>query len=181
KPTSGPWFKRFGDRLLSPARMLAEQLWAAARKNYVARVTLLVEHGADANIPSFRDGRTAYDQALRAGNEEIATYLHAHGGKSSELSDDDRFAIACAGGKRADALALLAGDPKRVARLGPHGQSELLHRAIESDHAEGIRLMAELGFDVNVRERNTPLHQAAWNGHVALVQLLLELGADPNV
>ena len=177
----GPWFHRLGDRLLSPAQMLAEELWAAARKNFVARVKLLVEHGVDVNLPGFRDGRTAYESALRAGNDEIAAYLRAHGAKTSQLSDDERFAVACVGGRRDDALALLARDPSLIQRLGVHGRSELLQRAIESSHPEGIRLMAELGFDLSACHRSTPLHEAAWNGDVALVRLLLDLGADPNV
>src|SRR5262249_48899648 len=52
----GPWFRRFPDRLMSPAAMLAEELWCAARKNFVERVELLVAHGADVNMPGFRDG-----------------------------------------------------------------------------------------------------------------------------
>jgi ankyrin repeat protein len=163
------------------AQMLAEELWAAARKNYAARARLLVEHGVDVNLRSFRDGTTAYEQALRAGNDEIAAYLRAHGAKATELSGDDRFAIACVSGRREEALALLAADPTRVERLGRRGRWELLQRAIESNHPEGIQLMAGLGFDLSVCERNTPLHDAAWSGNVALVQLLLDLGADPNV
>jgi len=61
----GPWRERLGDRMQAPARMLAGELWAAARKNYVARVKLLVEHGVDVNIPGFRDGRTAYESAAQ--------------------------------------------------------------------------------------------------------------------
>ena len=42
-----------------------------------------------------------------------------------------------------------------------------------------IRLLAELGFDVNAGRRITPLHQAAYDGDVGVVQTLLDLGADP--
>ena len=91
---NGPWFKRLGERLRTPAQMLAEELWSAARKNYVARVKLLVEHGVDVDIPSFRDGRTAYEQALRAGNDDITAYLRVHGARTTELSDDERFEVA---------------------------------------------------------------------------------------
>jgi ankyrin repeat protein len=177
----GPWFKRFGERLLSPSKMLVEQLWSAAGKNYVDRVKLLVEHGADVNGTSFRNGRTSYEMAVRAGNEEIAAYLLAHGAKTIALSDDERFAAACVSGRRDEALAMLAGDPSRVERLGIEGRVNLLHHAVEANHPDGIRLMAELGFEVSGRTRNTPLHSAAWNGNLVLVELLLELGADPNV
>jgi ankyrin repeat protein len=44
-----------------------------------------------------------------------------------------------------------------------------------------IRLLAELGFEVNVWARITPLHQAAYDGDVAVVQTLLDVGADPEL
>jgi ankyrin repeat protein len=55
----GPWFRRLGERLRSPSRLLVEELWSAARKNFFERVKLLVEHGADVNTPGFRDGPNA--------------------------------------------------------------------------------------------------------------------------
>ena len=42
-------------------------------------------------------------------------------------------------------------------------------------------LLAELGFDVNLRARNTALHEAAWRGDLDVVEALLELGADPTM
>ena len=44
-----------------------------------------------------------------------------------------------------------------------------------------MRLLVELGFDVNARHgAPTVLHLAAYGGSRELVDLLLELGADPN-
>src|SRR6185436_15108212 len=98
----GPWFRRL-ERLRPPAQLLVEELWSAARKNYVGRVRLLVEHGADVNGTSFRDGRTPYEAALRAGNDAVAAYLLAHGAKAIALSDGERFAAACINGRRDEA------------------------------------------------------------------------------
>jgi len=44
-----------------------------------------------------------------------------------------------------------------------------------------VRLLAELGFDVNHRKRLTALHQAAFDGNLDLVKALLDLGADPTI
>ena len=54
-------------------------------------------------------------------------------------------------------------------------------KATEVRRPEAIRLLAELGFDVNVSARITPLHQAAYDGDVAVVRALLDVGADPEL
>jgi ankyrin repeat protein len=54
-------------------------------------------------------------------------------------------------------------------------------QATELRRPEAIRLLAELGFDVNVWARITPLHQAAYDGDVAVVRTLLDVGADPGL
>ena len=160
--------------------MLVEQLWFAAGRNYLDRVKLLVEHGVDVAARSLRDSRTPYEVALHAGNDAIAEYLLAHGAAKTPQTDDERFATACVAGRRDEALALLASDPSRAQRLGAEGRVALLHHAIDGGHAEGVRLMAELGFEISGRTKATPLHTAAWKGDLAMIELLLALGADPN-
>jgi ankyrin repeat protein len=170
--------------------MLVEELWSAARRGYFERVKLLVEHGVDVNAAGRRDGRTPYQAALRAGNDEIAEYLVAHGAKRVAISDDERFAVACINGRREEALALIANDPARVEKLGHHGRVELMHRAVEANRPEGVRLMSELGFELSEGTRHdsvgvslaaTPLHNAAWMGNLPMIELLVSLGADVHV
>ncbi len=181
----GRWFQLLGDKIQSPARMLIEELWAAARKNYGKRVTLLVEHGTDVNTPGVRDGRTPYESAVRTGNREIAEYLLQHGARTIALDPTETFGAACVAGARDQALALLASNPMLKQQLGIHGRVELVQRAVEANRPEGVRLLAELGFELSgVSPKagldRTPLHNAAWAGNLAMVQLLIELGADPN-
>lgn len=177
----GPWYARLGDRLIRPAQLLVDELWAAARKDFRERVELLVEGGADVNGRGTRDGRTPYEAGILAGNREVAALLLRHGARPAELSAGEAFWSACVAGDAEEARRLLGEDPRLPERLGPHGRAELLHRAVEARRPDGIRLMVALGFDPNGMTRNTPLHDAAWAGDLAMVELLIELGADPTV
>lgn len=181
KGAGGLWYRRLGERLGTPAALLVEELWAAAGKNYFERVKLLVAHGVDVNAPGFRDGRTPFEAAMRSGNREIADYLVAHGARRVELDPGAAFAAACVRGDREGTRALLAKHPGLLEALGESKRTELVHAAVEARRPDGLRLMAELGFNLSGLSRNTALHQAAWAGDVELVELLLELGADPNV
>jgi ankyrin repeat protein len=177
----GPWFRRLGDRLMSPGKMLVEELWAAARKNFPERVRLLVEHGTEVDAPGFRNGRTPYEEALLAGNREIADHLLQNGARKVELDSKEAFAAACVAGQSDEARAHLKRDPKLLEALGPHGRIELVRKAVEARRPEAVRLMADLGFELSTLTRNTPLHDAAWAGDLDMVKLLIELGADPNL
>ena len=186
----GPWYRRFGDRLASPARLLVEELWSAARRDFAERVRLLVEKGADVHLPGLRDGRTPCEAAVLAGNSEVAAYLRAHGAPEVALDPGDAFAAAVVSGRRAEALSLLKKHPGLPGALGLHGRMQLLQRAVEAGQLDGVRLMAELGFEISGITRHdgvgvslaaTPLHNAAWMGNLPMVRLLIELGADPNL
>lgn len=56
-----------------------------------------------------------------------------------------------------------------------------MRRTPGADKRDSIRLMVELGFDVNALKRTTALHQAAWSGHLEMVRLLIDLGANPQL
>jgi ankyrin repeat protein len=179
----GPWIARLGARGHSPARMLVEELWSAARNGLAERVTLLVEHGAEVNMPGRRNGRTPYEEALRGGHGAIAEYLAQHGATKIALDPVETFALACIAGRRDEVRARLAEDPALLEKLGPYGRVELIHRAVEANQPDGVRLIVELGVDVNGMMPNTgltcsPLHAT---GRLEMVKLLLELGADPNL
>jgi ankyrin repeat protein len=179
----GPWLTRLGGENATPRLILAQQLCWAAIHNFPKRVTLLVEHGVDVNTPSLRDGRTAYESALRAGHHSTAEYLLAHGAKKIDLDPLETFALACIAGRREEVRARLAADPTLLDRLGHEGRVDLLHRAVDAKHGDGIRLIVELGVDINGMVPGTGLdrsvlHSAAGWGGLELVKLLLGLGAD---
>jgi len=67
-----------------------------------------------------------------------------------------------------------------------HRRVEMLHRAVEGNRPDGVRLMAELGFPlgdttwhdgVGINLAATPMHNAAWMGNLEMVKLLIALGA----
>ncbi|HEY3966847.1 MAG TPA: ankyrin repeat domain-containing protein [Planctomycetaceae bacterium] len=181
KDQNGPWFQRFfqfwphvDNR--SPADILSYQLLYAVKVNYFDRVKLLVENGADVNRASQypAGARPPYAAAVYHGNQEIADYLVTKGAKRIALSTADAFAAAC---NRADAdraRELVTRDPSLLNNPG-----ELLILAAEEGRADSLRLLVELGFDVNGQaDRPSPLHYAALAGQRNAVELLVELGAD---
>ena len=186
KDRGGPWLKRLGGESATPETMLVQQLCWAAMKNFSRRVKLVVQHGVDVNRPSLRSGRTAYQEALRAGNHAIAEYLLEHGAHEIGLDRVEEFAIACLEGRRDEVRRRLTKDPALMDLLGHHGRIELLHRAVEAKRPEAVRLIVELGVEVNGMVPGTgldrsALHNAAGWGGVETVKLLIELGADPSL
>lgn len=177
----GPWLKRTGDRI-SREDTLAWELWAAARNNRFDKVKFLVEHGVNVNQPAAPSQRTPYQEAMLAGNNQIAEYLLEHGARQMDLDEKDRFASACAAGRREEAFTMLGKDPKLMEHLSEERRSEIVHKAVRSGREEAVRLVAELGFDLNAMIlQRTPLHDAAWGNHIAMIKLLLQLGANPTI
>ena len=181
KDRDRPWHRLLGEQsrgwVSNPASMLAYQLQWAARWNYLDRVKLLVENGADVNRPSNRpDARSPYREAVYHGNESIAAYLADHGAELYTLDDADRFAGACISGDRDRARALLARSPSLIEDLGDRGMA-LMENAVGSDNRDAVRLMVELGFD----PETCGMHEAARHGYLEMVKLLIELGSDASL
>ena len=182
----GPWLKRLSNESSSPERMLVQQLCWAAIRNFPERVALLIRHGVDVDMPSPRSGRTPYEEALRAGHDAIAKFLLEHGATKIDLDPVESLALACIAGRREEVLERLAKEPSLLDRLGHNGRLDLLHRAVDAKQREGIRLIVELGVDINGMVPGTGLdrsvlHNAAGWAGLEMVKFLLELGADPNL
>jgi ankyrin repeat protein len=174
------WTRRLGPRQDSPAARLQLQMGWAAKYNQIERLRLLVEHGVDVNAADSRLERTPYELAVLHGNKEVAEYLLAHGAKAIALGELDAFATACLAGDEKQARSLLSRNALLITQLGPR-RAELLQIAAENDKREAIRLMSQLGFDLNEVKRNTALHSAAFSGHLEMAKLLISLGADPTI
>jgi ankyrin repeat protein len=116
---------------------------------------------------------------MLSGSSEIADALAAAGADTT-LDPVDAFVAACMRADRPAVEAKLAAEPTLPARAVAR-RPQLIIRAAELGRLSAVRLLAELGFDVNHVRRLTALHQAAFDGNLDLVKLLVELGADVTI
>ena len=186
RPKGGPWLKRLTDENASPETMVRQQLCWAVTHDFRERLKLLVAHGVDVNGPCPRSGRTPYQEALRSGYDHAAAYLLASGATKIDLDPLETFALACIAGRGDEVRARLAADPALLERLGEEGRIGMLDRAVESRRFDGVRLIVELGVNVNGMIpgsglARSVLHGAASSGDLEMVRFLLGLGADPQL
>lgn len=163
-----------GELVANPDQTLRYQLHYAIKAGYVERAKLCVEHGADLTT---NEGETpVYEAAMLSGEPELAALLVAHGAEESELSTTAKFASACMAADRTQAKTMISEDPDLLQRACK-AHPDLMSRAAETQRADALRLMVELGADLS---EPGPLFIAVWHGHLDIVQLLVELGADIN-
>jgi ankyrin repeat protein len=183
----GPWRRRLGDALDTPAEMVRGQLAWAVTHGMTERVRLLVEHGVDVTAPL--DGVTATSMAATTGHADLVDYLVAHGAPPLDLPPADAFAAAALAADRPRLGRLLADHPGLAGELRA-ARPALITWAAACGNPAAVEILAELGFDVNARGRTdvpsdqpwqTALHKAAEDGNVELARTLLRLGADPDI
>lgn len=174
----GPWQAKLGPALQTPAELMRTELATAALRGGPRRAALLLAHGAEVDgigaHPAF-GGRTPYELALLNGHTEVASLLAAAGARA-RLSDTESFIADC---MKADP-AVRSASPALLAQVRAEAP-DLINRAAEYGNTEVVRLLVELGFDIDHLARTTPLHAAVWNDDLAMVQTLISLGADPSI
>ncbi len=119
-------------------------------------------------------GLSPHQVALHYGYEEIFAYL------LEQSPPPARLLAYCAQGAAEQARRLSAASPGLVAALPEADQRQLLHAAWTNNVA-AVKLMAELGFDLHVRDDDalTALHWAAFHGYAAVIAVLLEVDPAP--
>ena len=180
----GPWHARLNSAHGTPAELLEDQVVVAAFEDRPEWARLALASGADPDGQGtrhpLRHGLTPLQAAFRLGNREVAEVLRAAGATPPELDPVEDFLSACMAGDRPAVEQMLAVAPGLNAEAITRRPDAILE-ATALRRPDTIRLLAGLGFDVNVWARLTPLHQAAYDGDVAVVQTLLDLGADPDL
>jgi ankyrin repeat protein len=186
RSADGPWLARLGDRVDPPSKLLVQELCWAAAHDFPNRVKLLVDHGVDVNTPSGRTDRTPLQEAVREGHSDIADFLLKHGAKRVALDPREALGLACLEARRDEVRVMLKDDPSLLEQLGAFGRIELLHRAVNARRPDAVRLIVELGVDINgmvsgsALDRSALHNAAGWAG-LEMVKLLMELGADPHL
>ena len=126
------------------------------------------------------DGKTPFQTALLSGHKDIADYLADHGAKVATLALVDQLQMALLSADEEKATELLLEDGSLAGQV-QETYPNLLEKVVDFDRADAIRLMVDVGFDVNRITGRTALHQAAWHGNIPMIKLLLELGADSRI
>jgi ankyrin repeat protein len=184
-PRRGPWPRRLGEHLAEPRLLLEDALiFVADNDAYAERVALLLRHGVDP------DGRGTEHPALRglrplelarAGGAQRIERLLLDAGARPPAADPVADLLAlCMRGDRDGAERAIARDPALVETLIRRHPRALIDAA-ERGNTAGVELLAEVGYDVDLRDDNTALHAAAYAGNRSVCELLLRLGADPTL
>ncbi len=157
------WYTTFGDDYLRTNRTGATPFWRAAYGLDLRAMKLLIEHGADPNIPTQKSAGRSY----RGG-----------GGAQSGVLDPSGLPPVPVGGPGAWPIHAASG-------IGyGEGYAANIHRHMPESWTSSVRyLIEELGADVNARDHNgyTALHHAAARGDNELILYLVSQGADVSV
>jgi ankyrin repeat protein len=188
----GPWRRRLGDAVDTPAEMLRGELAWAITHGMTERVRLLVSHRVDVTS-TFDGGATTTSMAATTGHPDLIDYLVAHGAPPLGLDPAEAFVAAALapeiGSARASLDRLLREHPGLADQVRA-ARPALITWAAACGRAEAVEILAGLGFDVNARGRTdvpsdqpwqTALHKAAEDGNLELARTLLRLGADPDI
>ncbi len=173
------WLLHENDKLIShPQETLHYQLCHAVRSGMMLRVKLLVEHDVDVNKKE--NNRTPYAIALLGAHQDVADYLLANGAEKVERNEIDVFRNTCLSADKDKANAMLAQNANLIEEV-VDAYADILEKPIDAGRINALKLMIDLGFDVNKVSYRTALHQAAWHGRVDMIKLLIDAGADPKI
>ncbi len=169
------------------ARLLLEDslVFCADNDMYADRVALLLRHGVDPDgrgtqHPALR-GLTPIERSHAAGAEKILELLVAAGAQPPMTDAVDALLGLCRRGERESIERELARNPA-LAATAIQRHPRALIEAAERCNTAGVELLAQIGYDVNLRpDGQAALHVAAYDGNREMSELLLSLGADPTI
>ena len=118
----GPWRRRLGEAVESPAEMMARQVGWAIDHGFVDRLALLIRHGVDLTAP-LADGRTPVEHAIAGGRLPILELLRDAGLDVPALSPERELLGALLAGDRQRAQSIIKADPGYCGRCGRHTET----------------------------------------------------------
>jgi ankyrin repeat protein len=170
---------------LASSHSLNIQAFEAARTGDVEAVRRAVASGFDPATAD-ADGRTIYQIAKERGHaaiEVLARDLREGETRSEQDARAVRAILSAAqSGNVSELKTLVSTRPELINAMGGGlKKATALHLAVLGNHHAAIRLLIELGADLDPREfpdNATPLHFAAAHGDLETIELLVEAGAD---
>jgi ankyrin repeat protein len=159
------WFTTFGDDYLRVDRMGATPFWRAAYALDLPMMKLLVEYGADPNVPTMKTAPPRFGAGGLASND-------------TGEGDPSGLPPVPIGGPGVYPIHAASG-------VGyGEGFAANIHRVVPDGWLPAVRyLVEEMGADVNRRDHNgyTAMHHAAARGDNELIEYLVEQGGDVMV
>ncbi len=158
---------------------------AARRDNRLEIITLLLDHGADPILKSFRDGRSAQAIAARRGRRDALEVFERRGFPAPQ--GVERLIAACARNDAATIRSIAESDPDLVREVVAGG-GPLLAEFAGNANTEGVARLLDLGVKVTalheegdiyygLAKNSTALHAAAWRAQHGTVKYLIQRGA----
>lgn len=161
--TRNIWYMQYARNELGVDVAGSTAFWRAAYAQDVDAMRLLVEHGADASIPTAKPAPGGY----------ASQPVHTPDGSP----DPSGLPPVSTGGPGIYPIHAAAG-------VGyGQGSAGYVHRGVPNGWLAAIQyLVGELGADVNARDSDgyTAMHHAAARGDNDVIRYLLEHGGDPN-
>ena len=154
-------------------------LMAAARKNHIKCVMLLINAGANVNDANSR-GFTALMLSCKHGNEQCARALITAGAAVDATNNDGytSLILACFSNREQCALELLKAGAD-VNKEGPQGYSNLM-AACQNGYDRVARALIENGANVNYTKADgwTAMMSCCQDGHEQCALALIKAGAN---
>jgi ankyrin repeat protein len=158
------------------------------RDNGLIIVELLLNYGADPNIKSAREGKSAIDIAIHRGRGDVLNLFESRNIPIT-LSPLDQLIAACAQNNAGAIDSLISTEPSLIPELHAKGGT-LLAEFAGNANTEGVHCLLNLGIDVaslyegdpyfDIAKDSTALHVAAWRAWPETVKFLIARGAPVN-
>jgi ankyrin repeat protein len=150
----------------------------SAKKGDIDAVKLFLAEGIDINATNER-GQTAIARAAEYQRTEVVTLLLGKGADVEKVGG--RYArtalMEAAGTGNTVIMKQLVEKGADINAMDHEGATPIFFACMYG-HVEAVRLLIELGADVNVEAVNrTPMRLAKTNGHTEVVQILKDAGA----